>query len=53
MGKEDLIVLAQLLSAMKDNLDDLESAERSGDGEKIAIVKKEILEFQRKVDELL
>ena len=53
MKKEDVIVIAQLLSAMKDSVRELEEAQRRNDGEKILIVKKEILNFQKKIDEAI
>ena len=53
MKKEEVMILAQLLTAMKDSLDELDRAERTGDRDKVLMVKKEILNFQKKIDETL
>jgi hypothetical protein len=52
MKKEDLAVLAQLLTAMKDAVGELEDAQRRNDSDRIMTIKKEILSFQKKIDEL-
>ena len=53
MKKEDVPVLAQLLTGIKDALEKLEEAEKKKDGEELAIAKREILSFQKKIDEML
>jgi hypothetical protein len=53
MKKEEIAVLAQLLTAIKDAVEQMESAERERDAEKIASAKKEILNFQKKISEIL
>lgn len=53
MKNEDLIVVAQLLAAIKDAIEKLAVAERSKDVERLNSAKKEILTFQRQMKELL
>ncbi len=53
MKKENLIILAQLLTAMKDAVSELEKAQKENDNDKVMIIKKEIINFQKKVDSLL
>ena len=53
MQKEDITLLAQLLTGMKDAVDRLEEAHKKGDVEQLAAAKKEILSFQKQVVELI
>lgn len=53
MKKEKIVVLAQLLTAMKDAALELEKAQRAEDNDRVMMIKKEILNFQKKVDELI
>lgn len=53
MEREDIIVLAQLLTGIKDSLSKLEDAYKRGDAERLARVKQEILNFQRQIDRLI
>ena len=53
MEKEDISILAQLLSGMKDALDGLEEADRARDVERISEAKREIKNFQSQIDKLL
>lgn len=53
MQKEEIIVIAQLLTAIKDGLEKLGEAQRKNDKEGFALAKQEILNFQRKIDKLL
>ena len=53
MRKEDIPVIAQLLTGMKDAVIHLEKAEKKRDIEDIGEAKKVILDFQKKIDELL
>lgn len=53
MKSEDLIVVAQLLAAMKDAVEKLAAGERSKDAERVNSAKKEILTFQKQIQELL
>ena len=53
MKKEEITVLAQLLTAIKDAIEKLEEAERKKKPEKIASAKREILNFQKKIGEIL
>ena len=53
MKKEDLIALAHLITIMKDSLDELEKAQKMKDNQRVIESKKEILNIQKKIDELL
>ena len=53
MKKEDIAVAAQLLEAIRDDVGKIEEALKKKDGEQMNIAKKEILEFKRKLDEIL
>lgn len=53
MKKEEIAVLAQLLTALKDAVLKLEEAQREKRIEEIASAKREILSFQKKIEELL
>ena len=53
MKKEDIIVLAQLLSGMKDAIERLETSYKKKDMEGLASAKREILEMQNKINSLL
>jgi hypothetical protein len=53
MKKEEIAVVAQLLTAIKDAAEKLEEAKINGDAEQLAIAKGEILSFQKKLGELL
>ena len=53
MRKEDISVLAQLMTAMKDAVNKMVEADRHNDTEQIAIAKKEIISFQKQIDKLL
>jgi len=49
MEKEDITLLAQLLTGMKDALDKIEEAQRRNDSENFLLVKKEMLGFQKQI----
>ncbi|MBU0760639.1 MAG: hypothetical protein KJ600_04610 [Nanoarchaeota archaeon] len=53
MKKENIVVVAQLLTAIKDNIEKIEEAEREKDAEKLSSGRQEILSFQKKIGELL
>ena len=53
MKKEDIIVIAQLLTAIKDSIEKLEEAQKKKDGEMLLAAKREILLFQKKIEEML
>ncbi len=53
MKKEDIDVLSKLLTNMKDALNELETAIKKKDYEKINAVKKKILDFQLQIDRKL
>lgn len=53
MKKEEIAVLAQLLTAIKDAIYKLEEGQKEKDTEKTASAKREILAFQKKLEELL
>jgi len=51
--REDIIDLAQLLNSMKDAISKMEIAKRKNDTEQLMLGKKQILDFQKKIDEIL
>jgi hypothetical protein len=53
MKKEDIAVLAQLLTGIKDAIEKIEDAQRNKDNEQLEGAKREILNFQRQIDSLL
>jgi hypothetical protein len=53
MEKEDINLIAQLLTGIKDALEQLEKGERKKDFEKVASAKKSILNFQMEINKLL
>ncbi len=53
MKKEDVAILAQLLTATKDSIGKLEEALKNNDAEELAVAKQEILAFQKKIDGML
>ena len=53
MQKEEINLIAQLLTGIKDALDNLEKACKKKDMEMMANAKKEILNFQKQIDNLL
>ncbi|MDO8459734.1 MAG: hypothetical protein Q7S74_01360 [Nanoarchaeota archaeon] len=53
MKKEMVVILAQLLTGIKDAMERIEEAQRNKDAEELAEAKLEILRFQKKIDELL
>lgn len=53
MKSEDVAVVAQLLAAIKDATVRLERAFKNKDGAELNAAKKEILSFQKQIQELL
>lgn len=53
MKKEDISLLFQLLSSIRDAVNELEKAEKNKDFSRVNQAKKSILEFQSKVGEIL
>ena len=53
MNKEDVIVVAQLFTAIKDSITKLEKSIKEGDNEQVEIAKKAILSFQQEIDKIL
>ncbi len=53
MKAEQMLLAAQLLSAMKDASKKLESAAKKNDSDNVAVIKKEILDLQKKLGEIL
>ena len=53
MEKEDVMLIAQLLTGIKDAIDHLEDAQKKKDLERLNAAKKEILNFQKQINELL
>ncbi|MEK6849979.1 MAG: hypothetical protein AABX85_00195 [Nanoarchaeota archaeon] len=53
MEKEDITLIAQLLTGIKDAIDKLQDAQKKKDLEKLKAAKKEILNFQSQINELI
>ncbi len=53
MQREDIVLLAQLLSGIKDALSKMEEAEKKKDAEQLNDAKKEILSFQSQIAHIL
>lgn len=53
MEREDIAILAHLISSMKDAIEKLEDALKSKDIERIAAAKREILGFHEQIDKRL
>jgi len=53
MKKEEIALIAQLLSAMKDAVSKLEDAERRKDQHMLESAKKEVIQFQWQIKKLL
>ena len=53
MEKEDVTLIAQLLTGIKDAIDKLQEAEKKKDLEKLNAAKKEIINFQGQIDRLI
>ncbi len=53
MKKEEVAVIAQLLSAIRDSIEKLDEAKRKNDSEEMIMIRKEIMMFQKKIDEML
>ena len=52
MKKENIALLAQLLTSMNEAVDKLEEARKANDMEKLSSMKKEVLRFQKKIKEI-
>ncbi len=53
MKKEDIALVAQLLTSMRDAVEKLAEAEKDKDSEKLSAAKKEILNFQNQIEKIL
>ena len=53
MEKEDITLIAQLLTGIKDAIERLQEAEKKKDIERLNAAKKEILNFQTKINNLI
>ncbi len=53
MERDKITLLAQLLSGMREAVEKLEDARRDSDLNSFNSVKKEILRFQKRIDELI
>ena len=53
MEKERIVLIAQLLTGMKDAIEKLEEAVKKEDYENLASAKKEILQFQVEIKKLI
>jgi hypothetical protein len=53
MEKEEVLLVAQLLAGIKDAIERMEDAWKRKDVENLNAAKKEILNFQKQIDEIL
>jgi len=53
MKKEEITILAQLLTTMQEGVEKLEKADKERDTQKIIAIKNEVLSLQRKMKEIL
>ena len=53
MKKEEIAILAQILSAMRDGAEKLDNAERQKDLEKIKNIKHELMQLYQKMNDIL
>ena len=53
MEKEDINILAQLLTSMEEAVNKLEESEEKKDSGGTVIAKKSVLMFQREIDKIL
>jgi hypothetical protein len=53
MQKEEISLVAQLLSGMKDAVIKLDKSVKRKDAENLALAKKEILEFQKQIKNII
>jgi len=53
MEKEDITLIAQLLTGIKDAIEKMQDAEKRKDLEKLNAAKREILNFQSQIDKLI
>jgi len=53
MNKEDVVILAQLLSSMKDAANEIESTLKKKDIARLNVLKNEILSLKEQVDRKL
>ena len=53
MEKEDVTLIAQLLTGIKDAIDKLQEAEKKKDIEKLNAAKREINNFQQQIEKLI
>ncbi|MFH1425723.1 MAG: hypothetical protein ABIG28_03305 [archaeon] len=49
----DIATVGQILTAIKDSIAEIKKAKKEKDAEDLVVAKREILGFQRKLDELL
>lgn len=53
MKREEIVLVGQLLTAMRDACAKLEEAKRNKDNEAISTARREILIFQKKIGEII
>jgi len=53
MEKEDVMLVAQLLTGIKDAIEKIEEATKKKNIEKFNAAKREILNFQKQINELI
>ena len=53
MKREEIAILAHLLTAIKDAIKELEKDQKTKDIERVALAKREILNLQTQIDRVL
>ncbi len=53
MKKEEIVLLAQLLTGMQDLLEAFEASYQKKDVEKARIIKKELIQFQSQINKII
>lgn len=53
MKKEEIAIVAQLLTGMKDSIEKLEEARRKKDLEGFDEAKRELINFQKQIDQII
>jgi len=53
MKKEDVAIVAQLLSSMKDSINELEKAQKRKDIEKMNSIKKEMIRLSEQIEKTI
>tara|TARA_Y100000310_G_scaffold340182_2_gene435082 strand:- start:932 stop:1099 length:168 start_codon:yes stop_codon:yes gene_type:complete len=53
MEKEDVTLLAQLLTGMKSAIEKIEKGQKKSDLESISFARKELIDYQAQIDKIL